>query len=140
RGHRRSALAGRRDWPSVTQPAGAAAQAENSADAPAFLTVKSATNSRGIMGSEILRALNEEMYVYLMMMMTKTVTLIIGLASIAGFAVYLIGVACLILSEARQSARRLMRLPPESPEPDEYDLLVTRDCLDDSLAGEAMRQ
>jgi len=92
------------------------------------------------MGSEILNALNEEMYVYLMMMVTRTVTLIIGLAIIAGFAVYLIGVACLVCSETRRPARRRMRLSPETPEPDEYDLLVTLACLDDSLAGEAMRQ
>jgi len=33
-----------------------------------------------------------------------------------------------------------MHSAPEPPEPHEYDLLVTLACLDDSVAGEAMRR
>jgi hypothetical protein len=41
-----------------------------------------------------------------LMMMTQTVALIIGLAATAGFAIYLIGIAWLYISEMRQPARR----------------------------------
>jgi hypothetical protein len=73
-----------------------------------------------------------------LMMMTQTVALIIGLAATAGFAIYLIGIAWLYISERRQPARRQrnwMHSEPEPSEPDEYDLLITLVCLDDSVVG-----
>ncbi len=72
-----------------------------------------------------LNAMSEGMRLNLMMM-TQTVALIIGLAATAGFAIYLIGIAWLYISEWRQPARRQrdwMRSAPDPPDPDEYDLL-----------------
>lgn len=85
-----------------------------------------------------LNAMSEGMRLNLMMMMTQTVALIIGLAATAGFAIYLIGIAWLYISERRQPARRQrhwMHSEPEPSEPDEYDLLITLACLDDSVVG-----
>jgi hypothetical protein len=73
-----------------------------------------------------------------LMMMTQTVALITGLAAAAGFAIYLIGIAWLYISERRQSAQRQRHWThsrPEPSEPDEYDLLITLVCLDDSVVG-----
>ena len=94
------------------------------------------------MGPETLHAMSGEMYLNLMMM-AQTVVLIIGLAAIAGFAIYLISIAWLCFLETRQPARRQMHWmhsAPEPPEPDDYDLLVALPCLDDRVAGEAMRR
>jgi hypothetical protein len=85
-----------------------------------------------------LKAMSVEMYLNLLLMMIQTIALIIILAAIAGFAIYLIGIAWLCSSETRQPARCRMHSVPEPPEPDEYDLLVTLACLSDSVAGEAM--
>lgn len=85
-----------------------------------------------------LNAMSEGMRINLMMLMTQTVALIIGLAGAAGFAIYLIGIAWLYISDRRQPARRQrdwMRSAPEPPDPDEYDLLVTLAYLDDSVGG-----
>jgi hypothetical protein len=82
-----------------------------------------------------LDAMSEGMRLNLMMLMTQTVALIIGLAATAGFSIYLIGIAWLYISDRRQPARRQkdwMRSAPEPPDPDEYDLLVTLAYLDDS--------
>jgi len=71
-----------------------------------------------------------------LMMMTQTIALIIGLAAAAGFAIYLIGIAWLYISERRQPARRQRHWThsePEPSEPDEYDLLITLVCLDDNM-------
>ena len=86
----------------------------------------------------ILNAMSEGMRLNLMMMMTQTVALIIGLAATAGFAIYLIGIAWLNISERRQPARRqrhCMRSEPEASEPNEYDLLITLACLEDSVVS-----
>jgi len=85
-----------------------------------------------------LNAMSEGMRINLMMLMTQIVALIIGLAGAAGFAIYLIGIAWLYISDRRQPARRQrdwMRSAPEPPDPDEYDLLVTLAYLDDSVGG-----
>lgn len=62
----------------------------------------------------------------LLMMMAQTIALIIGLATIAGFAIYLISIAWLCFLETRRGSAPPKTLPsaPESPEPDEHDLLV----------------
>ena len=73
-------------------------------------------------------------------MMTQTISLIIGLAAIAVFAIDLISIAWLCFSETRQPARRRMYSASEPPELGEHDLLVTLACLGDSLAREATRQ
>jgi len=52
-----------------------------------------------------LNAMSEGMRLNLMMV-TQTVALIIGLAATAGFAIYLIGIAWLYISDRRQPARR----------------------------------
>lgn len=77
-----------------------------------------------------------------LMMMVHTIALIIGLAAIAGFAIYLISIAWLCFSETRRLARRQLHWAhsaPKPPEPDEYDLLVALVCIDEGVAGEAMR-
>jgi hypothetical protein len=86
---------------------------------------------------ETLNAMNEGFYLSLLTTIEVIILLDIVLA-IAGFAIYLAGVAWLCFSEMRQSARRRTPSATEPPEPDEYDLLVTLACLDDSVAGEAM--
>ena len=96
-----------------------------------------ATINGGIMDPGTLNAMSEGMGRNLMMM-TQTVSLIIGLAATFGFTIYLIGIAWLYISERRQPARRQRHWThsePEPSEPDEYDLLITLVCLDDSMAG-----
>ena len=96
------------------------------------------------MDPETLDAMSSGIYLNLLVgMMVKTVALIVGLAAATGFAIYLIGIAWLCLSEARQAKQRRIRhkhsaLKP--PKPDEYDLLVTLACLNSSLSAESMRR
>ena len=85
-----------------------------------------------------LNAMSEGMRLNLMRIMTQTVALIVGLTATAGFAIYLIGIAWLYISERRRPARRQshrMHSEPEASEPDELDLLITLACLDDSVVG-----
>ena len=57
---------------------------------------------------------------------------------IIGEALWLISAPWRRFSEARKAARRRACSAPEPPEPDEYDLLVTLACLDDTVAREAL--
>ncbi|HEY8460399.1 MAG TPA: hypothetical protein VIM99_08470 [Blastocatellia bacterium] len=89
------------------------------------------------MENETLRAMNEGFYLSLLTAIEVIILLSVVLA-IAGFAIYLAGVAWFCFSEMRQPARRRTTSAAPPPEPDEHDLLVTLACLDDSAAGEAM--
>jgi len=81
---------------------------------------------------EIMNAMNESMYLSLMMVI-EVIARISVLFAIAGVAIYLAGVAWLCFEETRQPARRRMTSAPEPPEPDEYDLLAVLAALDDDL-------
>ena len=86
---------------------------------------------------ETFNAMNEGFYISLLATI-EVIMLVNIILAIAGFAIHLAGVAWLCFSEMRQPARRRTHSATEPPEPDEYDLLVTLACLDDSVAGEAM--
>lgn len=81
---------------------------------------------------ETLEAMNEGMYLSLLMMI-EVIVLITVFFAIAGLAIYLAGLAWLCFEETRQPARRRMKPSPEPPEPDEYDLLAVLAALDDDL-------
>jgi len=92
---------------------------------------------------EALEAMNESMYLSLLMVIEVTVQIMI-LFAIAGFAVYLAAIAWLCFEEMRQPARRQMKPAAEPPEPDEHDVLAILaaldDCLDDKLTGGGSRR
>jgi hypothetical protein len=95
-----------------------------------------------IMVPETLYAVREGVRLGLMMVV-HAVALIIGLAALVGFAIYLISVPWLCFLETRRPARRRMRPTPsgpEPPEPDEYDLLLALACLDAGMAGGAAKR
>lgn len=75
------------------------------------------------MDIETSKALNEGMYLSLLMMI-EVIVLITVFFAIAGFAIYLAGIAWFCSEETRQPARRQIKPAPEPPEPDEYDLLA----------------
>jgi hypothetical protein len=62
-----------------------------------------------------------------LLMMTEVIALITVIFAGAGFVIYLAGIAWLCLEEMRQPPRRRMKLAPEPPEPDKYDLLAATD-------------
>ncbi len=82
---------------------------------------------------EALEAMNESMYLSLLMVIEVTVRIII-LFAIAGFAIYLASIAWLCFEEMREPARRQMKPAVEPPEPDEQDVLAVLATLDDGLA------
>lgn len=92
---------------------------------------------------ETLKAMNEGMSRDLMMMVEVIVRITVFFA-IAGFAIYLAGIAWLCFEETQHPARRRMKPAPQPPEPDEYDLLAVLAALDnglgDSVAGRASRR
>src|SRR5262245_40853444 len=92
---------------------------------------------------ETLGAMNESMYLSLLMVIEVTIRITIFFA-IAGFAVYLAAIAWLCFEKMRQPARRQMKPAVEPPEPDEHDVLAVLaalgDNLDDKLNGGAQRR
>src|SRR5262249_33219511 len=86
--------------------------------------------------------MNEGMYPSLLTII-EIVALINVVIAIAGFVIYLAGIAWLCLEEIWQPARRQMKPTPEPPEPEVYDLLAALAALDgdlgDNWAGGAAR-
>jgi hypothetical protein len=87
----------------------------------------------GTMEIETLSAMNGGMYPSLPTML-EAIALITIIFAIAGAAICLAGIAWLCFEETRQPARRRMKSTPESPEPDEYELLAVLTALDDVSA------
>lgn len=87
---------------------------------------------------ETLKAMNESISVSLLMMIEVTV-LIAVFCAIAGFAIYLAGLAWLCFEETRRPSRRQIKPEPEPLQPDEDGLLAPlaalNDDLNESLAG-----
>ena len=71
---------------------------------------------------ETLNAMNESVYLH-MLMMIEVIALIYLLLAIASFVFYLACVAWLCFEETRQPARRRMKPAPAPPKLDEYELL-----------------
>ncbi len=88
---------------------------------------------------ETLKAMSDGMYLDLMMLIEVIVRISVFF-SMAGFAVYLAGIAWLCFEEKRQPARRRGTPAPPPPAPNEYGpLAVMEDGLDHSLARGARR-
>jgi hypothetical protein len=76
----------------------------------------------GTMEIEALEAMNENMYLSLLMVI-EVIMRIMTFFAIASFAVYLAAVARLCFEESERPARRQMKPAVEPPEPDEYDFI-----------------
>jgi len=95
------------------------------------------------MDIESLNAINKD--ISLSLLTTLEVILVtITLLALAGFALYLVGLARFCFEETRQPARRQIKPAPEPPDIDEYDplavLAALDDDLDDSLTGGLSRR
>src|SRR5262249_38812476 len=99
--------------------------------APPNQTVNPITITGGTMEIEALKAMNEGMYPSLLMVI-EIIALINVIIAIAGFVIYLAGIAWLCFKEIRQPARHQRKPASAPPEPDEYDLSAVLAVLDDS--------
>ena len=72
---------------------------------------------------ETLQAMNEHLYLNLLMMFEVFVRVTIIFA-IFGFAFYIVSIVWLCFEETRQPARRQVKLAPKSAESDECDQLA----------------
>src|SRR5262245_30395407 len=78
--------------------------------------------SRGIIEIGTLEAINEHMYVNMLIVIEITVRIII-LFAIAGFVIYLAAIAWLCVEESKRPAQRQTKPAPESTEPDDYHII-----------------
>jgi len=92
---------------------------------------------------EALKAMNEGMYLNLLVMF-EIIALITVFLAIAGFTIYLAGIAWRCFEEMRQPTRSRMKIGADPPGPDKYDPLATLAALDgnlgDSLTGGVSRR
>lgn len=85
---------------------------------------------------ESVKMMNETLSLSLTMVI-KVVVLIAVLFTIAGFAIYLAGIAWLCVEEARQPARRLTRSRPERAEAGQHKAWAAPAARDNKPGGPA---
>lgn len=84
------------------------------------------------MDIESLNAMNKDISFSLLTTL-EIILVTITLLALAGFAIYLVGLAWFCFKETRQPARHQMKPAPVPPDIDEYDRLAVLAALDDDL-------